>query len=145
MPAKSVAEILKSISEISGNAAKASALREQHSIAMEIVVNLAFNENIEWLVPEGTPPYTPAKKNMNLQNILYSNTRKFDIFVKGKYDNLPQRIREQRYIEFLESIDPDDAILIISARSGSIPYPRMTRKLFELAWPALAATWSKPT
>jgi len=49
--------------------------------------------------------------------------------------------REVQFVNFLESLDPDDAKLVISIKDKTMPYKGITRKLFEEAWPALASTW----
>ena len=51
--------------------------------------------------------------------------------------------RETQFVDFLESIDTDDAKLILYIKDKrKLPYSRITKKLFEDAWPALASTWS---
>ena len=51
--------------------------------------------------------------------------------------------REVQFVQFLETLDPDDAKLVLSIKDKKMPYKGITRKLFEEAWPALASTWKK--
>ena len=80
---------------------------------------------------------------MDLQHVLYSQIRKLGIFINtGNYDKMNPLKREVQFIDFLESIDTDDAKLILHIKDKrKLPYSRITRKLFEDAWPALASTW----
>lgn len=139
-----VAEALERISKLKTKKEKINALRNDHSKAMEAVVDLCFNPNIVWSLPEGRPPFKSQPKEADLQSTLYSNVRKFHIFLKtGKYPNLRQIKREEQFISFLESLDPDDAELIISIKDRKMPFESITKELFKEAWPALYNTWKK--
>jgi hypothetical protein len=141
---ESIAEILKRISTIKDKKDRIEALRRDHNIGMERIVDLCYNENIDFELPEGEPPYTPNKKALDLQSSLYSSMRKFGIFIKqGPYPALRPMRRQQIFTEFLETLDPDDAQLVIAIKDRKMPYPGLTRKIFEEAWPALASTWKK--
>ena len=138
-----IAESLARIDKIVGRQERIDALRQDHSIGMENIVDLCFNENITWLLPEGAPTYKKQVKEMDLQHVLYSQIRKLGIFINtGNYDKMNPLKREVQFIDFLESIDTDDAKLILHIKDKrKLPYSRITRKLFEDAWPALASTW----
>ena len=139
---KSISETLSDISKIGSRNEKIAQLRAQHSIALENIVDLCFNPNIKFLLPEGAPPYKPATKEMDFQATLFANMRKFGIFISnGPYPNMEPFKRETQFVEFLESLDPEDAELVISIKDKKMPYKGITRKLFEEAWPALASTW----
>ena len=139
---KSISEILSAISKISSRKEKVAALRRDHNLALENIVDLCFNPNIKFLLPEGEPPYKPATKAQGFEATLYANMRKFGVFIEnGPYPNMQPFKRETQFVEFLESLDPDDAKLIISIKDKKMPYKGITRKLFEEAYPALASTW----
>ena len=42
------------------------------------------------------------------------------------------------FIEWLESLDPDDAKLVLAIRKGEIPYPGMSRHVAKKAFPDIA-------
>ena len=137
-----IAEALERISKIKTKQGKIDALRKSHSIAMETVVDLCFNPNVKFVLPEGEPPYRPAAKAMDAQAFLFTNLRKFGIFVQnGPYRNMNPKKREMQFINFIEGCDPDDAKLVIAIKDKKMPYVGITQKLFEAAWPALASTW----
>ena len=139
-----VAEALSRISKIRSRNDKVAALRSDHSMAMENVVDICFNPDIKFDLPEGEPPYTPQPKESDCQSVLYANLRKFGIFMKnGPYPNMKPLQREVQFVQFLETLDPDDAKLVLSIKDKKMPYKGITRKLFEEAWPALASTWKK--
>ena len=137
-----VAEALARISKIKSRKEQIAALRSDHSIAMENVVDICFNPQVNFDLPEGAPPYKPQPKESDCQAVLYANLRKFGIFMKnGPYPNMKPLQREVQFVQFLETLDPDDAKLILSIKDKKMPYKGITRKLFEEAWPALASTW----
>jgi hypothetical protein len=138
-----IAETLARIDKMVARQDRIDALRQDHSIGLENVIDVCFNENINWILPEGAPPYKEQVKEMDLQHVLYSQIRKLGIFIDtGNYQNMAPLKRETQFVEFLEMIDKDDAKLILFIKDKrKLPYSRITRKLFEDAWPALASSW----
>jgi len=137
-----VAEILIRVSNLKTKKEKIEALRASHNIVLENIVDLCFNPNLKFALPPGEPPYKAATKEMDYHFTLYSNMRKFGIFLEnGPYPTMTTLNREIQFVNFLESLDPDDAKLVIAIKDKKMPYKGITRKLFEEAWPALASTW----
>jgi|TARA_R110000796_G_scaffold65603_2_gene151497 hypothetical protein len=139
---KSISELLTAVSKLKSRNDKINMLRDEHSLVLENLVDLCFNPNIKFLLPEGEPPYKAATKAQGFEMTLYANMRKFGIFVEnGPYPTMSTHKREIQFVEFLETLDPDDANLVIAIKDKKMPYKGITRKLFEEAWPALASTW----
>ena len=138
----SISELLTKVSKLTGKKDKIDMLRSEHNIVLENLVDLCFNPNLKFLLPEGAPPYTPATKAQGFEMTLYANMRKFGVFLEsGPYPTMTPHKREVQFVEFLETLDPDDAKFVISIKDKKMPYKGITRKLFEEAWPALASTW----
>jgi len=55
--------------------------------------------------------------------------------------NLTQAKRESLYIGMLESIDPDDAKVLLAMRTRKLPYKGLTQKLVAEAFPGIAKNW----
>lgn len=138
-----VAEILKEVSEESSQKNQIDILRKKHNKVLEDMLDIYFNPAIHFIIPEGpVPGYKPSPKEMDLQAVLYTNFRRMRIFLNvGPYRDLKQSRREQLFIEFVNSIDPDDAELIIAMKDGIMPYVGVNKKLLIKAYPALAKTW----
>lgn len=142
MAKEGVAEILDRVSKIKSRKEQVEVLRRDHNTALENIIDLCFNPRIKFALPEGAPPYKSQPKEADLQNVLYASQRKFGIFIEnGPYQNLRPFKRETLFVEFLESLDPDDAKLVIAIKDKKMPYKGITPKLFEEAWPTLASTW----
>jgi hypothetical protein len=45
--------------------------------------------------------------------------------------------REALFIQFLEGVDPKDALLIVSAKDKKLPYKGITAKIINQAYPGL--------
>ena len=70
-----------------------------------------FDEKITWLVPEGKPPYTPSSEAHPSSWDRQHMSLKY--FVKGTgYDEMNQVKRETLWINILESIHPEDSVLV---------------------------------
>ena len=139
-----VAELLMRISKLKTKEQKVEALRKDHNIALENIVDLCYNPNIKFALPPGAPPYKPQPKAGDFQGVLFAGLRKFGIFIEtGPDPTMKPAQRESQFIQFLETMDPDDAALVISIKDKKMPYKGITISLFDEAWPALASTWKQ--
>jgi hypothetical protein len=133
----------KSISEILAEVEKAPAkekvaiLQANDSAPMRAVLQYALDPRVEWLLPIGIPPYTPTP-HLDQHGNLYREIRKLNTFVKGgDYPNLHPLRREVLFIQFIEALDPADAILMCNVKDKKIPYKGINAKLVNSAFPGL--------
>ena len=134
-----VAETLEKISKISRRADRLAALqKERGNTTLMTVLQGAFDSRIEWLLPEGVPPF---KKNdlPDLESVLYAEVRKLYLFVKGGNDNLKPLRRETLFIQLLESLAPADADLLCAIKDKKMPYKGINAQLVKEAFPGLIA------
>lgn len=131
-----MSEILKKVEETKGKNAKIQVLKDNYTRAFHEVLAFGYDERVKWNLPEGDPPYTPLD-SQEAHNMLYQQARKLYLFVEGgNGGNLPLWKREQLFIQLLESVDPEDAKLLLSVKSKKIPYKGVTQKLIEEAYGA---------
>lgn len=134
---KLVHEVIEEASQKKTKKEKIDFLKSNESWALKDVLRGAFDDSITWLIPEGSPPYTPAQGHNSSSNLLRQNTQ-FSYFVKGgKGEQMMKPKREQIYITLLESIHPKDAELVISMVSKKLPYKGITKTLVKEAFPNL--------
>ena len=94
-----------------------------------------FDESLQFLLPEGKPPYTPNRPESTPSTLLREH-RKFGYFVKGGPGRDMQAFkREQMFIQLLESVHPDDALLVLSMIAKKSPVKGLTKKLVQEAIP----------
>jgi hypothetical protein len=129
-----VAEILKKASEITDENQRVDWLRQNNSVALESMLRGAYDPKIVWLLPEGAPPYK-ANDLVDQQHRLYAEARKLYLFIEGGNPNLKQLRREALFIELLETLDPEDAKLLLAVKEKHIPYPGVTIEVVAKAFP----------
>ena len=141
---KTFYEIFKEIHNAKKKAEKIAVLHHYSSPALKTVLGYTYDPRINWLLPEGEPPYKPLPKGADQESALASELRKLYLFVEGDMDaqkNLKTHRREQLFIDMLESIDPRDAKVLIGMKDGKQPFNGLTRRLVAEAFPNMAKEW----
>lgn len=131
-----IAEFLEKVSKLKNNKLKAEAIKANDSYVLRVILQAAFDPNVEWLLPEGKPPYKPNEL-FDQQNVLIRDARKIKYFIKGFYDNLSQTKRELMFIEMLELCDPKDAELLVNIKDKKLPFEGITLAIVKEGLPGL--------
>lgn len=120
-------------------------LRALSSKHFKEILSYTFDENIVWLLPDGDPPFKPStEKKDKMESRLLQEMRSLPIFLNvGPYKTMIKGRREQIFIEILQTIAPDDAILLLSMKNRKLPFENIPRSLIEQAFPLLAEKWKK--
>jgi hypothetical protein len=89
-------------------------------------------------LPPGEPPFkkfnTEGKDKPEELRFMYP---KFRNFVKAASPNLNQFKRETVFIDLLESVHPEDAVLFCNAKDKNLKYKYITKTLVKAAFPNL--------
>lgn len=136
-----VFEIFQKI-ELETSRPKRLKLMQQYSDvpAFKDILRGMFDDTLEFLLPEGKPPYTPNIPE-SVPSTLLKKHRDFGYFVRGgPGTNLPAYKRERMFIELLESVHPDDALLVLAMVGKKPPFKGLTKKLVKEAFPNLIQT-----
>lgn len=131
-----ISEILRMANDAQDEHARLHILRMNDSPTLRNMLNLALNKSIIWQLPVGIPPYKPNDL-VDQQHRLYTEMRKMYLFIEGGSPNLKQLRRETLFIELLESLDPEDAKLVLAAKDKNFPYINITIELVNTAFPGL--------
>jgi hypothetical protein len=108
--------------------------------AFKDILRGMFDDTLEFLLPEGKPPYTPNIPE-SVPSTLLKKHRQFGYFVRGgPGTSLPAYKRERMFIELLESVHPDDALLVLAMVGKKPPFKGLTKKLVKEAFPNLIQT-----
>lgn len=138
-----ISEILDRCSKMTSTTEKVLWLQHNDNPALRAILQYALDPRVVWLLPKGNPPYKPTDF-LDQQNMLISNIRKINYFVEnGLHPNMHQIKRETMFIEFLESLDPQDAKLLCAVKDKKIPYKGITVKLVNAAFPGLVSEEKK--
>ena len=97
-----------------------------------------FDKKIQFLLPDGKPPYNPSnpssvpstwhKRHMDLR---------YFVEVGGGSNDMSQVKRESMFIQLLESIHPEDAVIICKMVEKKTTTKKLTKKAVMEAFPNL--------
>jgi hypothetical protein len=132
---RSMHEVLSKIAALPTEEERVAALAGLTDVGINTLLRAAFDPNIKFLLPEGAPPYKPCEQ-LDQHGRLYGEMKRMYIFVDPTL-NLSKARREQLFIQILESIEPEDATLLIAVKDKSLPYATLTKEVVEKAKPGL--------
>ena len=120
---KSIYETLLTVAKEGGNKARAEALSVyDNDFPIKVILDLVYNPNIEFLLPESDPPFTPVDEAIDAQNVLKADVRRLKYCLNiPDGESLRPLKREQMFIEMLESVDPQDARLLLHVKNKKLP------------------------
>lgn len=136
---RNMPELLQHISELPAKD-RAPALKVISDLIppLKTVLQYAYHKKVLFDLPEGVPPYRPMETPENMgHNRLPRELRKFQYFFANT--NMNKSKREKIFIEMLESLDPEEAKLVLMIKDKKITYKGITRKLVEEALPEIFA------
>lgn len=129
-------EFLLKVSKLKKTQEKIDALKANDSLPLRIILQGAFDPKVEWLLPEGVPPYKPNDL-VDQEHVLIKDIEKLRYYIKGFYDNLNQTKRETMFVELLERVAPDDAKLLCAIKDKKMPFLGITIQHVKEGLPGL--------
>lgn len=129
-------EILEKISKAETKAEKIKLLQEQNNNwALKDLLRGTFDDAVQWLLPTGPVPYTPAEASSHPSNWTQHNS-KLAYFVKGgRGEKMSTIKREKMFLDILESVHPRDAELLAGMINKKLPIKGVTKSLVKEAYP----------
>jgi len=132
-----VYEVFELFEKAKTRAEKIEVLKKHESWALKDILKGALDPKIEWLLPKGEVPYTPAEAH-NAPSSLLRKNRDFRYVVKGGAGGqMPSFKREKIFLGIVESIHPEDAKLVCGMINKKLPVKGLTNKIVEEAFPGL--------
>lgn len=133
----SISEILNKVSEIKTKNEKIKWLQSYDCVPLRSILRLTYDkENVKFLLPDSPPPWKKNNMEEGTEGLLYKETRRLRIFVKGGgYDDLNQVKRESLFISLLEDLNDDDADLLANHVISQKPIKGLTEKTLVEAFP----------
>ena len=136
---KQLYELLSSIEVLDTREEKITTIRRivKDYPAFNDYVRGIFDENLEFHLPEGRPPYTPSSEahptSWNREHM------RLPYFVKGAgRDDMNPVKRETMWIQLLEGIHPEDAAIVADMPDRRLPRgSTLTKELLNEAVPGL--------
>ncbi|MAE55676.1 MAG: hypothetical protein CMK23_06745 [Porticoccaceae bacterium] len=143
----SIYETLLKIAKLNGNKARSEALSAyQNDFPIKVILDLVYNPNIKFLLPETDPPFTPIDEGIDAQNVLKADIRllKYCLNIPDGEQLRPLK-REQMFIQLLESVDAGDAKLLLHVKNKKLPaeLKDITESVVRKAFPGIEEKWKK--
>lgn len=133
-----VFEILDKAAKQRAKKDKIKVLQENDMMALRDVLRGTFDKAIQWNLPSGPVPYTPASEESPPNTLLKAHMN-FKYFVKGLLES--QRLtplkREKMFIDMCESVHPRDAEVLVAMINKESPMKGITKILVKEAFPDL--------
>ena len=134
--AKQVFEVLTEAGSKKSKAQRVKILQQNESWALKDVLRGTFDSTVNWILPDGEPPYTPSEVHNHPTSLLREH-KKFGYFAKGGPNkDMPRFKIERLYIGLLEGVHPQDARAVINMMNKEAP-KNITREIVKEAFPGL--------
>ena len=118
---RSFAEILTQVSKMKTKKEKVSFLRQYQTDALRMICKASFDPKIEWVLPEGDVPYTVNDAPEGTEHtLLQKEVRRLYHFIKGGNPALKQNKREMMFVQMLEGLHKDEAVLLVAAKDKKL-------------------------
>jgi|TARA_B100000424_G_scaffold264530_1_gene253064 hypothetical protein len=130
-------EILTKVNNAKDKPKKIEVLRKYDTNELRMFLKGAFSEKLEWLLPEGKPPYTPNDAPVGTEHTwLKQEVKRMFHFLKGGNPQLSQMKRDNMFIQMLEGLSKEEAELLIWAKDNELNkhYKGLTANLVKEAF-----------
>ena len=139
MSRKLISEVLTEAGQLSKKEERIKFLRMNKSPGLTDILRINYDETIVSALPEGAPSYKQddAPKGYEYTRLNKAYTQ-FKYFFKGPVANKMKPLkRESLFLNLLESLNPEEAELLIAAKDKKMKYKGITKKLVSDAFPNL--------
>jgi len=138
-------EILEEVSKLRLKKSRVELLRKYGSDELKFLLNVTFHPKIKWMLPPGTPPFTPTKeeRSVTVMRLRQEIKRLPNYLNVGPYPKMTPLKRESMFLRMLETLHPSDATLVCAMKDGKLPFDNLDRKIIEEAFPDLADKWKR--
>lgn len=129
---KSMSGVLKAASEFPLKKDKIEFLRKNCTpVYLQFFTQYVFNKDIIWALPKGAPPYKENEFD-DQEGRFLQEVKRLYLYVEGGNPNLTSFKREQLFVGLLESIDKEDAKMLIFVKDNRrLPFPGITENLIS--------------
>ena len=130
-------EILTKVNNAKDKPKKIEVLKKYDTNELRMFLKGAFDEKLEWLLPEGKPPYTVNEAPVGTEHTwLKQEVKRMFHFLKGGNPQLSQMKRDNMFIQMLEGLSEEEAKLLVWAKDNELNkhYKGLTANLVKEAF-----------
>ncbi len=135
MRVESLGTIIEEVVSARTREEKVAILRKHDHPGLRRILQLAFDERVNWLLPKGVPLYKPNPM-FDCEGQLYAELRRIYLFLEGGNVNLEPERRETLFIQLLETVTPADAKLLLDVQNKILP-TKLDRNIVEEVFPGI--------
>ena len=130
-------EILTKVNNAKDKPKKIEVLRKYDTNELRMLMKGAFDPKLEWLMPDGAPPYRVNEAPVGTEHTwLKQEVKRMFHFLKGGNPKLSQMKRDNMFIQMLEGLCDEEAKLLIWAKDKELNkhYKGLTSNLVREAF-----------
>ena len=132
-----LSEILTKVNNAKDKPKKKAVLQQYDTPAMRMILKGAFDPNIKWALPNGTPPYIANEAPKGTEHSLLKNeSKRLWHFVDGADADTTKTQKETMFIQMLEGLHQEEAELLIGVKDKTLnkKYKGLTAALVKEAY-----------
>ena len=132
-----LSEILTKVNNAKDKPKKKAVLQQYDTPAMRMILKGAFDPNIKWALPSGTPPYIANEAPKGTEHSLLKNeSKRLWHFVEGADADTTKTQKETMFIQMLEGLHQEEAELLIGVKDKTLNkmYKGLTAALVKEAY-----------
>jgi hypothetical protein len=139
-----IAEVFKKINEARFNGDRVFILRQNDSSALRGLLKMNYDRSLVLSLPEGVPPYKKKAVPVGFgDTTLLTSAKTWYVFSREMSPNLAQPKREFLFITLLESLDPQEAEILLLAKDRKLKL-NLSAKVINDAFPDLIKNYIEP-
>ena len=127
----SIAELLDAVNETDKETDRVELLRKYDSVPLRKLLEIAFDKNIKFSIPEGTPEYNQSDVYPGIGSLLFYEVKKLYQFIEGQNSHIPLQKQCDMWVNLLQFVHPKDAVLLNNIKDKKWPYKRITGKVIR--------------
>lgn len=136
---RTLASIVDEIEKTGDVSQQAAIMQANSSKALKDIIGYAMDPGVKWLLPHTDPSYKPMPASADQEGRLYTETKQLIYFVDSPAGRkLPSMKREQMFIRILESVDMNDARLLLRIKKKAL---KISLEAVKKAFPGISKNW----
>lgn len=131
-----ISEFLSEVNRKTSRSDRVAALKSGDCFPLRTVLQGAFDPRLKWRLPEGVPPYIPTKLP-DQEGVLIRECKNLAKYVEGGAPNMKAFKVESQFVQLLQQVSPEDAVLLCAVKDKRLPYENITEDVVREAFPDL--------
>lgn len=141
MRKRSLSSIVKEAASKATFEEKIQVLHQNASESLLLLFTAAYDPRFTFLLPRGATPYKKISGLLDQEGRLYVEMKHMEKFmaVNGQpvKPTLSKIKREMLFLQMLESLDPEDAEMMVAVKDKKFPWKGITARTAQMAFPQL--------